>query len=262
MYRSKTYRERSFEEIREDLLKTHTYFQSLNYQPRRVFLCDGDALGASTELLVKVLDLIIELFPSVERVGIYATAQNMLDKSDEDLRLLASKKLTIAYLGLESGDDKVLHMIVKGNNSSDMIEGARKLKRANIDLSVIAMLGVGGKKHSKNHVTETSKIISEISPKFFSFLSTVAVPGTPYKTMVDRGLIQELSTKELTQEMFDILSNIEAKSNILFRANHVSNQFPLGGSLPADRPLLLKTITKWLEQIPEGVYPDVPPHML
>ena len=262
MYRTKSYRERTIDEIRKDLEKTHTYFQRLKYSPRRVFLCDGDALGASTELLCSVLDMINELFPSVERVGIYATAQNMLDKSDDELELLASKKLTIAYLGLESGDDKVLHMIVKGNSAEDMIAGAKKLEKAKIDLSVIAMLGVGGKKHSHNHVNETAKIVSQISPKFFSFLSTVAVPGTPYKTMVDRGLIDLLSTKELTTEMRDILSLIKTDRDILFRANHVSNQYPLGGVLPKDQDDLLKTIDQWLVQIPENVYPDVPPHML
>jgi radical SAM superfamily enzyme YgiQ (UPF0313 family) len=263
MYRSKSYRERDINEIKADLLKTHEYFQRLNYRPKRVFLCDGDALGAKTSLLVQVLDLISELFPSVERVGIYATAQNMLDKTDEELSLLASKKLTIAYLGMESGADKVLHMIVKGNNSKDMIEGSNKLKKAKISLSVIAMLGVGGKKYSSIHVQETARLINEISPEYFSFLSTVAVPGTPYKTMVDRGLIQELSTKELTTEMYDILKNLsELKSNVLFRANHVSNQYPLGGTLPKDSENLLYTIKEWLKQIPDGVYPDVPPHML
>lgn len=263
MYRSKTYREREISEIREDLLKTQSYFQRLNYQPKKVFLCDGDALGASTELLVQSLDLINELFPSVERIGIYATAKNMLDKSDSDLRLLASKKLTIAYLGMESGSDKVLHMIVKGNSSKDMIDGAQKLKNAGINLSVIAMLGVGGLKFSNEHIEETSRLINEISPEFFSFLSTVAVPGTPFKTMVDRGLIKELSTKELTTEMYEILKRLTSlKGNVLFRANHVSNQYPLGGTLPRDQRDLLITIEQWLKKIPEGVYPDVPPHML
>ncbi|WP_127714326.1 radical SAM protein [Halobacteriovorax sp. HLS] len=263
MYRSKSYRERSLDEIEADLLKTKTYFQRFSYSPTKVFLCDGDALGAPTELLLSVLDLISKYFPSVERVGIYATAQNMLDKSIDELKALAQKKLTIAYLGMESGDDKVLHMIVKGNNAKDMLEGSLKIKEAGIQLSVIAMLGVGGLKHSKNHVEQTAKLISLISPEFFSFLSTVAVPGTPFKTMVDRGLIEELSTKELTTEMYEILKQINGlKNNTLFRANHVSNQFPIGGSLPQDKEKLLSLIGEWISKIPQGVYPEVPPHML
>ena len=263
MYRSKSYRVREIKEIEEELLKTKEYFQRLNYAPRRVFLCDGDALGAPTQLLLEVLDLIGIHFPSVERVGIYATAQNMLDKSLDELKLLASKKLTIAYLGMESGEDKVLHMIVKGNTAKDMIEGSLKIKEAGIQLSVIAMLGVVGVKHSKNHIEQTAKLINTISPEFFSFLSTVAVPGTPFKTMVDRGLIQELTTKELTTEMYEILQRVDnLKNSSLFRANHVSNQYPIGGTLPADREALLSTIENWISKIPEGVFPDIPAHML
>lgn len=263
MYRSKKYRERSIIEIKEDLLKTQSYFQRLNYEPSKVFLCDGDALGASTELLVQCLDLINELFPSVKRVGIYATAENMLQKSEEDLLLLASKKLTIAYLGMESGADSILHMIVKGNTAKDMINGCKKLKSCGIKLSVIAMLGVGGREKSLEHVKETARLISEISPEFFSFLTTVAVTGTPYKKMVDRGLIEMLTTKELTLEMRDILKGITPKDGrIIFRANHVSNQYPLGGILPNDQEKLIETLEDWAAHTPSGVYPEIPEHML
>jgi len=263
MYRSKKYRERSFDEIKAELLKTHEYFQRLNYEPTKVFLCDGDALGASTELLVQCLDLIGELFPSVQRVGIYATAENMLQKSEEDLRLLASKKLTIAYLGMESGADSVLHMIVKGNTARDMIEGSSKLRKCGIKLSVIAMLGVGGREKSKEHVRETAKLISEISPEFFSFLTTVAVTGTPFKKMVERGNIEMLTTRELTIEMRDVLRDINPREGrIIFRANHVSNQYPLGGILPTDKEALVETLNEWVRSTPEGVYPETPEHML
>ncbi|OUR97467.1 hypothetical protein A9Q84_09700 [Halobacteriovorax marinus] len=263
MYRSKKYRERSFEEIKAELLRTQQYFQRLNYTPSKVFLCDGDALGASTELLVQCLDLINELFPSVMRVGIYATAENMLQKSEEDLMLLASKKLTIAYLGMESGADSVLHMIVKGNTASDMIRGTSRLRKCGIKLSVIAMLGVGGREKSEEHVRETAKLISDISPEFFSFLTTVAVKGTPFKTMVDRGRIDMLTTKELTTEMRDVLKNITpSQGRIIFRANHVSNQYPLGGILPNDQASLIETLNEWIEATPAGVYPETPEHML
>jgi hypothetical protein len=71
--------------------------------PDKIFLCDGDALGAPIEILEESLDNINSLFPEVRRIGIYATAENILEKSEEQLKNLASKKLNTAYLGLESG---------------------------------------------------------------------------------------------------------------------------------------------------------------
>ena len=81
MYRSKVYRERSFEDIKADIHKC----AKAGVRPEKVFLCDGDALGAPTSLLVKVLKEIKLQFPENRRVGVYATAENILEKSEEDL---------------------------------------------------------------------------------------------------------------------------------------------------------------------------------
>ena len=205
MYRSKTYQERNIEDIKKELNMAFQYYHALGQQPEKIFLCDGDALGASMDLLEETLDEINKLFPETRRIGIYATADNILNKTESELKILSEKKLTIAYLGLESGDDKVLHMIVKGNTAEEMIEASLKIKRSGFQLSTIAMLGVGGRKYSKQHVEQTSYIVGKTSPDFFSFLTTFAVPGTPYHTMIERGLIEPLTSKELLQEMHDIL---------------------------------------------------------
>ena len=120
MYRSKKYRVRTLSEIFNDLDKASEFYSSINNEPDKIFLCDGDALGAPMEILLSILNYVNKLWPSIRRIGVYATAENILLKSEEELLLLASKKLNIAYLGLESGDDKVLHMIVKGNTASEM----------------------------------------------------------------------------------------------------------------------------------------------
>ena len=258
MYRSKTYRVRPQEDINKEL---DACFKS-GITPEKLFLCDGDALGAPQEVLIATLDKINELWPNLKRVGIYATASNILEKTEKELKTLSSKKLNIAYLGLESGDDKVLHMIVKGNTAAEMIEASLKIKRCGFKLSTIAMLGVGGKKYSKQHVENTAKILSATAPEYFSFLTTFSVPGTPYNTMVERGSIEPLTSKELLIEMHDILKLASFDINpITFRANHVSNMHPLGGTLPRDKDIILKQIQSWIDSTPKGVYPKVPMQM-
>jgi radical SAM superfamily enzyme YgiQ (UPF0313 family) len=258
MYRSKTYRVKPIEEIKEDLQKC----ADAGMNPDKIFLCDGDALGAPMDVLKETLDTINVLFPEVRRVGVYATAENILEKTDEELKLLASKKLTIAYLGLESGDDKVLHMIVKGNTTQDMVDASLKIKRCGFKLSTIAMLGVGGRKYTQQHIDETAKVLSKTNPEFFSFLTTFAVPGTPYYTMLERGLIEPLTSKELLIEMHDILKQSTFDLNpVIFRANHVSNAHPLGGTLPKDKELILATVKDWIAKTPEGIYPSPPQRM-
>lgn len=262
MYRSKKYRERSFHEIFQDISKAAEYYRSAEIEPQKIFFCDGDALGASTELLVQCLDAANTFFPNLKRVGVYATAENILNKSEEELKLLASKKMNIAYLGLETGDDKILHMIVKGNNSAEMIEASLKIKRCGFKLSTIAMLGIGGQRLSKQHIENTAKVLTQTCPEYFSFLTTFAVPGTPYHKMVERGLISPLTSKELFTEMYEILNKTNFDLNpVTFRANHVSNMYPLGGELPRDKANILATIKSWIDQTPLGTYPPIPNQM-
>jgi radical SAM superfamily enzyme YgiQ (UPF0313 family) len=258
MYRSKTYKVRTQEQINSDIEAC----SRSGLTPDKIFLCDGDALGAPQDLLLATLDKINSTWPGLRRIGIYATAENILEKSEDQLRELAAKKLTIAYLGLESGDDKVLHMIVKGNTAMDMVNASIKIKNCGWKLSTIAMLGVGGTKYSQQHVENTANMITATAPEFFSFLVTFAIPGTPYHTMVQRGLIQPLTSRQLLQEMHDILYQAEFKQNpIIFRANHVSNSHPLGGTLPKDKDIILATLKTWIKQTPEGVFPKMPAQM-
>ncbi|MBT4791220.1 MAG: radical SAM protein [Halobacteriovoraceae bacterium] len=261
MYRRKKYSERSFSQISSELELAKEYYRRIGYEPKRIFLCDGDALGASFDLLIQVLHKINDLFPNLDRVGIYATANNMLGKSELELKELASLKLTMVYLGLESGSDKVLHMIVKRNTSEDMIKGASKTMTSGMKLSVIAMLGIGGAKLSQDHITETIRVVNEISPHYFSFLTTMAIKGTPFHTMVERNILQELTSKEMLTEMRDILKGINPTRDILFRANHVSNQFPLGGVLPKDKNSIVATVNQWIATTPAGQFPPKPTSM-
>lgn len=266
MYRSKKYQVRDKDSIFEDLKTAQLFYQKMGQAPRRIFLCDGDALGAPTKLLKEVLQEINRLFPKLDRVGIYATAENMLSKTKDELKELSDLKLNMAYLGMESGSDKVLHKIVKGNTAQDMIDGTRRIKESGFKLSTIAMLGVGGRELSKEHIVETAKVLSEEPPHYLSFLTTFSVPGTPYHKMEERGLISPLTSKELFYEMKGILHNLQLKDlkespKIIFRANHVSNQFPLGGVLPRDKNKLISTLEEWITTTPEGVYPPRPATM-
>jgi radical SAM superfamily enzyme YgiQ (UPF0313 family) len=261
MYRSKSYSVRTVGDLKQEIDQAAEYYGTTT--PLKVFLCDGDALGAPMETLLPVLEYLNLKLPSIRRVGIYATAPNILDKSDDELSQLAALKLNFAYLGLESGSDKVLKLVVKGNSSLDMVNAANKLRSTGWSSSVIAMLGLGGRQLSCEHVQKSGEIISLMSPNYFSFLTTVPVPGTPYFREIEQGVVTPLTIRELLREMHDILERVSPQhGRVIFRANHVSNQYPLGGTLPEDSVKMLGQIKQWIEDAPEGSYPEVSPHEL
>ena len=53
-----------------------------------------------TERLVAILDALGCGFPRLRRVGTYASARDILGKTDADLAALRQRKLEIVYLGL------------------------------------------------------------------------------------------------------------------------------------------------------------------
>lgn len=263
MYQTKKFQVRPVEEIVAEIDLVKSQLGPQMWPSAKVFLCDGDALGAPMETLVPVLEHFKQAFPEIRRFGIYATAENILKKSEQDLKKLAGLGLNMAYLGMESGSDEVLDLVIKGNNSAEMLQAGLKIKNCGWKLSVIAMLGLGGTKLSQLHCQKTAEVINQMVPQFFSFLSTVPIPKTAYGRAVEKGEIQPLTSKELLTEMRTILTSINPTTgNIIFRANHVSNMFPLGGNLPRDRARILQQLDEWIAQCPEGVYPEISPDRL
>ncbi|RKY28112.1 MAG: radical SAM protein [Planctomycetota bacterium] len=208
---------------------------------RRVFLCDGDALVLPTEDLVAILDKINECFPSLQRVGTYANATNILNKSEEELRLLREKKLKIAYLGLESGNEEVLRRAKKGNTARQAVDAVLKAQRAGIKMSVMTLLGLGGKDLTREHARDSAAALNEMNPRFASFLTVVVLPGTTLWKHREEGKFKELSRIEVVRELREVIEKLDVK-NCVIRSNHVSNLVALAGNLPKDRESMLARI--------------------
>lgn len=105
MYKDKKFRIRSKEEIFMDLDEMSSAYGEL---PLRIFLADGDALVLKTRDLLDILSFIRVKFPFCERVTAYATARDILRKTDEELQALKKEGLSMVYVGAESGDPVIL----------------------------------------------------------------------------------------------------------------------------------------------------------
>ncbi|MFX1553629.1 MAG: radical SAM protein, partial [Promethearchaeota archaeon] len=101
---------------------------------RRIFFLDGNAMVTPTEKLLDVTRYAYSLFQNLERCGVYAHSKDILKKSDEQLKMLFEAGLKIAYVGFESGSDRLLEMVHKEVNKSDHIKASKKLMKAGITL--------------------------------------------------------------------------------------------------------------------------------
>jgi radical SAM superfamily enzyme YgiQ (UPF0313 family) len=208
---------------------------------RRVFLQDGDALVYPYPQLVEALDYLNEKFPALERIGIYGTPQDILRRSVDELKALKDRKMTIIYMGIESGDDEVLKDICKNATHDEMVEAGRKVKEAGITLSVTVILGLAGVEGSEKHALETARVLSEIDPEFAGALTLTLVPGAPMYDQWKRGEFSMVSSFDSLKELKMIIENTNC-TDCFFSSMHASNYFSVRGILPGDKERMVREL--------------------
>lgn len=234
MYRDKRFRVRSLDELKAEIAWAAQHAGPVT----KVFLGDGDALMAKARFLENVLDELRAAFPDLRRVSCYASPQSLQVRSVAEMARLREKGLSLYYLGIESGSDRVLEHLVKGVDGAEMIRVANKASEAGVKLSTMILLGVGGRQGSEEHAEASARVVNAIQPRFVSTLVVTPVPGTPMFEQAERGELDDLTPVELAAELRTFLAGLELRGSI-FRSNHASNFLALKGNLPKDRAALV-----------------------
>ena len=238
MYRDKPFTVRPLEELLVEIREAGARFGE---EVRHVFVADGDPLGMPTGHWEAILRGLGAAFPRLRRVSTYATARNVLEKSQEDLDTLRRLGLTLLYLGPESGDDPTLRSLAKGSDAADHVEAARRARLAGMDQSLMFLLGAGGLERSEAHARASGRLASAMDPRFLSTLTLTVVPGTPLAQLQAQGRFTLPGIPALLQELVWFLEETHLTGGI-FRSNHASNYLPVGGRLPRDREAMLATL--------------------
>jgi radical SAM superfamily enzyme YgiQ (UPF0313 family) len=243
MYRSKEFRVRELAETLHDL---HEAARIAGHAVDKIFVADGDALVLTMDSWRPILDAARERFPHLRQVSCYATANNILEKSDTELAELRARGLTLLYIGPESGDDAVLKRIAKGASYDDHVQAARKAHAAGMEISAITLLGIGGSARSEEHAHATARLITEMDPEYVAALTTSIVPETPLARMRQKGFFELPGVPRMLEELRIIVAEARPR-DALFRTNHASNHLPLGGRLPRDREAICAAIDAALQ---------------
>lgn len=244
MYKDKKFRIRSKDAVMADFEEA-----AMLYGPhiRRIFLADGDALIVKTADLLDILHFIKGKFPNLERVTAYGTAQDILYKTKDELRLLKAAGLDMVYMGIESGDPQVLADIHKGVTREQLSEAGRKLAECGILCSATLISGLGGRQRLKEHAVASASLISEIKPAYVGFLTLMIDREAPIYPRIESGELALLDPRDVVEEMRLFLENVDSEGTV-FRANHASNYVILKGTLNRDIPAMMA----YLDQVEQG----------
>ncbi|NFV80126.1 radical SAM protein [Magnetospirillum aberrantis] len=238
MYKVKEYQERPLAAVFADIEQAARVWP----QASRVFLADGDAYGLPTEALLAICGKLQQCFPALTRVSAYATPFNLLKKSVDEIQSLKAARLSLVYVGIESGSDLILKKIAKGT-SKVMAQGLAHAAEAGLKVSATVITGLGGKTHWQEHVDATADLLNrvpvtylstlqlgleeEVAPRFFERF------GEPFVWQDDAGVLEELAR---------LVERLDPPRPVIFRSNHASNALPLAGTLPKDRDKVLAQI--------------------
>jgi radical SAM superfamily enzyme YgiQ (UPF0313 family) len=218
---------------------------------RRVFLADGDALVLPTRRLLTYLELIRTHLPTVHRVSSYCLARNLRKKTATELRELRDAGLRLAYLGAESGDDRVLALVHKGETHDSTRAALEQLGEAGISRSVMIINGLGGESLSESHAEQSARLINAVQPEYLSTLVLMlADDGARLRAAWPDW--RPLSPAGLFRELERFLSALELRRTV-FRSDHASNWLALRGTLGADKARLLTLIRAAIER-PESAH--------
>ncbi len=241
-YRQKKFKIKPIERIEKDLQEAGAYGQI-----DKLFLCDGDAIIIPQLKLVEILTMIRRYLPTLERIGTYANAKSILRKSVDDLKQLKDLGLKIIYLGVETGNAELLKIIDKGATREQMVEAAKRVKEAGIELSATVILGIGGIEKSIEHAMDTASLLTDMDPDYVGALTLMLVPQTPLYDDYMAGRFVLPDKIGFIRELHTMIANSNF-TDCYFTSNHASNYLPIKARLPRQKEKVSKMIGSIIDE--------------
>ena len=245
MYRDVPFAVESMEQIEADLREARETHPRVD----RVFLVNADPFCLSGRRLTAIAKKIIEHLPEVKSIGMYASIQNIVSKSDEELKELRRLRISGLNVGLESGLPEVLDELGKGFSLDEARFQLKRLKRAGIGFSVNIIIGAAGGERHRENALASARVVNEVEPDLI-FVATLHLEHeSPLRNDLLRGAFKENTLRETIEEEKLFLENLELEGTRFF-GRHPSNAIPLDGTLSRDKKRMLLTLDEGLRFLP------------
>ncbi len=235
------------EEIENRLNILRKFYSNRRRPVEKVVMAGGNPLCLDTGILIDIIHLIREYFPQVKNISSFARADDILRKSKDELLELKNLGLGQLSVGVESGNDEILAYHNKGISREDNYRALAKLEELSIDYSTYIMLGLGGKRLSKENAIDTASLLSMVNPQVIIVVTMVVFKNAKLVERIRKGEFERLSVLDTIREERLLLENLHMK-NTIFNGTHKTNALILKGKLPEQKELLLDKIDKALKK--------------
>ena len=252
MYQDLPFGIESMDQVEADLKEARATYRHVE----RVFLVNADPFCLSGKKLKALAEKIIAILPEVKSIGMYASVQNIVGKSDGELAELRSLRVRSLNIGMESGMAEVLRELNKGFTLDEARHQLGRLNRAGIEFSLNIILGAAGGKRYRENALASAQVVNETNPSLI-FIATLHLEHTcSLRRDLINGIFKEDTLRQTIEEERLFLENLDL-SNTRFFGLHPSNAIGLNGILPADKSRMLRELDNGLNLI-ETRYLDIP----
>ena len=213
-YQDRPFRVRRPEEFRSHALGVRELLGAAAAGRPSVFLADGNALVLANSKLRHVFGVAAEVFPG-KPVNAFVDVFSGEKKGAERWRELREWGLERVAIGVETGNDELLAWLNKPGGAAEAAEFVSTLKEAGLNVSVILMVGFGGRRFADAHVADSLALLGRLplGAGDLVYLSPfVMQPGSVYAARAAESGVVPLDEATAALQHRELLAGAKARS--------------------------------------------------
>jgi len=161
-YRDRPFRIKSLDEVKQHITDVRRFFGEGIKLRKSIFLSDANALVIPQDKIIPTLREIKEQLPEFHTFYSFIDVFTGIKKSEQNFSSLKDLGIKRVYLGVESGNEKLLDLLKKTQSIDSVIQLTRRIKDSGINIGVIFLAGVGGRSYFTNHLRDSIQLIKNI----------------------------------------------------------------------------------------------------
>lgn len=252
MYRDVKFSVDKMDQVEKDLQEAQANYPTV----KRIFLVNGDAFVLSGKRLKAIAEMIHKYLPEVEIISMYASINNIMGKTDEELVEL--KKLGIAdlWVGVETGLGDALDYLNKGASLVDAYEQLERLNKAGITFFYGFMYGAAGKGRGIENAEANAKLINKVKPLGIVPTTLNANEGTQLAKDIAEGKFEMATEREVLEEQRKTLELVDVET--YYMGIHIINSVSFDAQLPKEKQGAIDRVDYVISDTDEGILNSVP----
>jgi len=211
LYRNVRFRVRKPAEFAAHVAAVRAFIGAALPARKMLFLGEANALAQRQADLVRVFQILAGEFPGLP-VASFLDAFTGWRRTVEQWRQLRALGLRRVYIGMESGDEKLLEWLRKPATPAAVARTVENLKTAGIAVGVIILLGAGGRRFAPGHVRETIAALNRLplgKGDYIYFSPLVVYPSGRYCQAMYCNGVDRLSDVQIREQEQSIRAGLQ-----------------------------------------------------